>query len=62
MIVISLYDAYSDDLDDDNIALQCLDLWDAMYEKQMGMARELTKMMMDDVWIRFLIQGGKFLC
>lgn len=47
-LLISLYDAYSDDLEEDNsIALQCLDLWDAMYEKQIGMARELTKTMMD---------------
>lgn len=47
-LLISLYDAYSDDLESDNdIALQCLDLWDSMYEKQIGMARELTKTMMD---------------
>lgn len=47
-LVISLYDAYSDDLeDDDGIAMKCLDIWDAMYEKQIGMARELTKSMMD---------------
>lgn len=47
-MVISLYDAHSDNLRDDNsIAMQCLDLWDAMYEKQIGMARELTKTMMD---------------
>lgn len=47
-MVISLYDAYSDDLEDDeSIALQCLDLWDIMYEKQIGMARELTKTIMD---------------
>lgn len=47
-LIISLYDAYSDNLEDNNsIALQCLDLWDAMYEKQIGMARELTKAMMD---------------
>lgn len=47
-MVISLYDAYSDGLEvDSDIALQCLDLWDIMYEKQIGMARELTKKMMD---------------
>lgn len=47
-MVISLYDAYSDDFEDaEGIALQCLDLWDAMYEKQIGVARDLTKTMMD---------------
>lgn len=47
-IVISLYDVYSDDLKvDSDVALQCLDLWDVMYEKQIGMARELTKKMME---------------
>lgn len=47
-MVISLYDAYSDDLEEDNsIAIQCLDLWDTMYERQIGMARELTKKMME---------------
>lgn len=47
-MVISLYDNHSDDLEDDSgIAMQCLDLWDDMYEKQIGMARELTKTMMD---------------
>ncbi len=47
-MVISLYDAYSDDLDEENsIALQCLDIWDIMYEKQIGIARKLTETMMD---------------
>ncbi len=47
-MIISLYDASSDDLEEDNsIAIQCLDLWDAMYEKQIGMARELTKKMIE---------------
>ncbi len=47
-MVISLYDTYSDDLEmDSDVALQCLDLWDIMYEKQIGMARELTKKMME---------------
>lgn len=47
-LVISLYDAYSDGLeDDDGVAMKCLDIWDAMYQKQIGMARELTKSMME---------------
>ena len=47
-MIISLYDASSDDLEEDNsIAIQCLDLWDVMYEKQIGMARELTKKMIE---------------
>lgn len=46
-MVISLYDAYSDNLEADReVAMQCLDLWDAMYEKQIGIVRELTEKMM----------------
>lgn len=46
-LIISLYDACTDDIEDeDSMALQCLDIWDVMYERQIGMARELTKEMM----------------
>lgn len=47
-MVISLYDAYSDDLETDcSIVMECLDLWDTMYKKQIGLARELTKKIME---------------
>jgi hypothetical protein len=47
-MILELYDQTSDICSDDNaIAMKCLELWDTMYEKNIGLARNLTKEMVE---------------
>lgn len=48
-LVIALYDDSCDKsgVYNECIALECLDIWDCMYEKNIGMAREMTDTMMN---------------
>ena len=48
-LIISLYDecANSEKVSDKQIAEKCLELWDVMFEKQIGRVRELSRMLMD---------------
>ena len=48
-MVLGLYDetANSKDAMDVEISLKCLDVWDKMYEKNVGMARSLTEQLLN---------------
>ena len=48
-MVLSLYDetTNSQDATDIEISLKCLDVWDKMYEKNVGMARSLTEQLLN---------------
>lgn len=48
-MVLGLYDetANSKDAMDIEISLKCLDVWDKMYEKNVGMARSLTELLLN---------------
>lgn len=47
-LILSLYDETVDSAlaEDDAIAQRCLDIWDLMYEKNIGMARNLTEQLL----------------
>lgn len=47
-MILGLYDETSNSInpDDVEISLKCLDLWDKMYEKNVGMARNLTEQLL----------------
>ncbi len=45
-LIIGLYDAASG-TGDKELANQCLDIWDEMFEKQFGSARQLSQQIMD---------------
>lgn len=48
-LIISLYDetAYSEKRADKQIAEKCLELWDIMFEKQLGSVREISRKLME---------------
>jgi hypothetical protein len=47
-VILLLYDATSDmDGDFEMISMKCLEMWDIMYEKQIGRVRELSKKLME---------------
>lgn len=48
-LIIALYDetATSDNGTDHNIAEKCLELWDVMFEKQIGQVRDLSRKLME---------------
>lgn len=48
-LIISLYDetANSEKRDDKQIAEKCLELWDIMFEKQLGSVREISRKLME---------------
>ena len=48
-LIFCLYDKTSNDYTEESsiIASRCLDLWDRMYEKNVGMARSLTEQLME---------------
>ncbi|MBO5336863.1 MAG: hypothetical protein J6A94_07035 [Lachnospiraceae bacterium] len=48
-LIIALYDecAYSEKADDRQIAEKCLELWDIMFEKQLGRVREISRQLME---------------
>ena len=48
-IVIALYDecAGSENPEDIKYAEQCMDIWDTMFERQLGYTRMLSKELMD---------------
>lgn len=47
-LIISLYDetAYSEKRADNQTAEKCLELWDIMFEKQLGSVREISRKLM----------------
>lgn len=48
-LIISLYDetANSSNMADKQIAYKCLDLWDIMFERQLGSVREVSRKLME---------------
>ncbi len=48
-LIISLYDetANSEKRDDMQTAEKCLELWDIMFEKQLGSVREISRKLME---------------
>jgi hypothetical protein len=48
-LIIGLYDEVYEQKDDDSMFIlqQCLDIWDMMFEKQIGVARALSKQILD---------------
>ena len=48
-LIIGLYDitASSELEEDQEISLRCLDVWDKMYEENIGLARNLTEQLMN---------------
>lgn len=48
-LIISLYDetAYSQKIADKQTAEKCLELWDIMFEKQLGSVREISRKLME---------------
>ena len=48
-LVIELYDecGNSESESDKKIAIQCLELWDLMFEKQIGRVRDLSRKLME---------------
>ena len=47
-LVWGLYDeANSEEDKDEDISSRCLDIWDLMFEKQIGETQELTRKMME---------------
>ena len=55
-LIISLYDetANSSRMTDKQIAGKCLDLWDIMFERQLGSVREVSRKLMERLRMKFL--------